>query len=244
MKIKWGVLLMALFVLAGCANRNLDIAEYQKKGKIILGTNAQLEPFSYYKDGAISGIDINIAKKVARKLNVELEIKDMNFESLKDNLLEKNIDFVIGGISKENKNFIDMGISDSYYETEQVAVVLRTGSVSSMEDLKGMTVGIQKGRIEIEEAERITKADIREYNTGAAALLDLKDRKIDAVIFDEEAAEIWEKDNPDVKILEEIKDEEYVVMMREGESELKKVVNEVINEMKMNGELEEENYAY
>lgn len=244
MKLRIILISMCLFLLSGCANRNMNISQYQKKGKIVLGTNAQIEPFSYYKDGVISGIDINIAKKVANKLNVELEIKDMSFESLKDNLLEKNIDFAIGGISNKNKNFAEMGLSESYYFTEQVMVVLKSGTISTVKDLKGKTIGIQKGRLDMGDMENITKSEVKEYNTGAAALLDLKNRKIDAVIFDKETAEIWVKDNPDIKIADKIETEEYVVMVRDGENEFKNIINEVIEEMKFNGELGEENYAY
>ena len=233
MNSKLAMFIAFLFILSGCTNTNLNISDYQKKEKIVLGTNAQIEPFSYYENGNITGIDINIAQKVADRLGVSLEIKDMNFESLQTNLANHKIDFIISAVSKNNDDTIQLGLSDTYYNSEQVVIILKNGDINSIKDLKDKTVGIPKGRFDIEEAKRLTSAEIEEYNTGVSALIDLKDKKLDAVIFDKKSAEIWQNQNPDIKILDKIKDEEYVAVVREGEQELKKVINEVIKEFKL-----------
>jgi len=233
MNSKLTVLIAFLFILSGCTNKNLNISDYQKKEKIVLGTNAQIEPFSYYENGNITGIDINIAQKVADRLGVSLEIKDMSFESLEKNLINHKIDFILSAVSKNNDDTIELGLSDTYYTSEQVVIVLKNADINSIKDLKDKNVAIPKGRFDIEEAKRLTNAEVEEYNTGVSALIDLKDKKLDAVIFDKKSAEIWQNQNPDIKILDKIKDEEYVAVVREGEQDLKKIINEVIKEFNL-----------
>ena len=50
---------------------------------IIMGTNAEFEPFEYRENGTdIVGFDVEIAQKIADKLGKELKIEDMAFDSL------------------------------------------------------------------------------------------------------------------------------------------------------------------
>ena len=47
-----------------------------------MSTNAEFEPFEYRDGNDIVGIDIDISKKIAEKLGVELEVESIEFDSL------------------------------------------------------------------------------------------------------------------------------------------------------------------
>ena len=53
-----------------------------KEDELILVTEAGFAPYEYYKSGNIVGVDIDIAKKIAEKLNKKLVIKDVAFDSI------------------------------------------------------------------------------------------------------------------------------------------------------------------
>ena len=57
------------------------VAAIKEKGKVVMVTNAEFEPFEYKENDEIVGIDAEIAQKIAEKLGVELEITDIAFDS-------------------------------------------------------------------------------------------------------------------------------------------------------------------
>jgi len=59
------------------------IDEIKSRGKLIMGTSADWPLFEYVdKQGNIVGIDVEIAKRIAESIGVQLEIKDMKFVAL------------------------------------------------------------------------------------------------------------------------------------------------------------------
>lgn len=63
-----------------------SLEEIKEKGVLVIGTSADFPPYEFHAtiDGkdTIVGMDIEIAKKIAEDIGVELEIKDMQFDSL------------------------------------------------------------------------------------------------------------------------------------------------------------------
>ncbi len=48
----------------------------------MVGTSADWSPYEYVEDGKIVGIDVDIARKIAERLGVGLEVRDMKFSAL------------------------------------------------------------------------------------------------------------------------------------------------------------------
>ena len=47
-----------------------------------MATNAAFEPYEYYEEGKIVGIDVDLAQAIADKLGMELVINDMDFDAI------------------------------------------------------------------------------------------------------------------------------------------------------------------
>lgn len=101
-----------------------EIEDYTADGKIVLGTNAEFEPFEYRDDnGDVVGFDIEIAKRIAADLGKELVIDDMAFDSLVAALQTGKVDFVAAGMSNTEDRRKNVDFSDDYYIASQVIVV-------------------------------------------------------------------------------------------------------------------------
>jgi len=62
----------------------------KKRGKLILGTSADWPPYEYVEGGQIVGIDVEIAKRIANALGVQLEIRESGeMERLINSWVEK-----------------------------------------------------------------------------------------------------------------------------------------------------------
>lgn len=94
-------------------------------GTLRFGTCAQVEPFSFKRDGEIVGFDIELVHYIARKLNMNVEIIDMDFMEMIPALLANKVD-MIGAcitISPERKKLVTF--SEPYYYGGIVATVMK-----------------------------------------------------------------------------------------------------------------------
>lgn len=94
-------------------------------GKLVMGTNATFEPYEYIEGGEITGIDAEFAKAICDMLGYELEIQDMEFDSLIVAVQGHKVDFAMAGmtVTEERLQYIDF--TDSYCTGVQVVIVAK-----------------------------------------------------------------------------------------------------------------------
>ncbi|MGN0595636.1 MAG: transporter substrate-binding domain-containing protein [Hominimerdicola sp.] len=131
------------------------------------------------------------------------------------------------------------------------AMMLMTGcgvpenTVHSSDDLKNKTIGVQIGTTGCTMAEDVEGAKVEKYSKGADAIQALKQGKVDAVIIDQQPAEVFVSKNDDLKILEEsFAEEEYAIAIKLGNTELQEQINGALKELEEDGTLDSirENY--
>ena len=91
--------------------------------------------------------------------------------------------------------------------------------VSSVDDLKDLTIGVQTGTTGDSYASDAVASDsqMKRYNKGADAIQALKTGKIDAVVIDSLPAQKFVDANDDLKIVENIwEPEEYAICLKKG----------------------------
>lgn len=246
------VLTMGLFV--GCGNSatkttdaSTQTAEASPKNSteptnsdnvIVMGTNAEFEPFEYRDGLDIVGFDVEIAKAVANKLGKELKIEDMAFDSLIMGLNNDKMDFIAAGMTATEERAQQVDFSDSYFKSKQVIIVKADNTaIASADDLVGKSVGVQLGTtgdLFVSGTEGVTVVQVKK---GTQAVMDLQNGKVDAVVIDEEPAKKMIAGKTDVKILEvPFIEEEYAIAVKKGNTELLNTINETIEELKANGE--------
>ena len=87
-----GLTSMMAFGFVGCGN-NAEKAEnnnvlnsIKESGKLVVGLSADYAPYEFHviEDGQdkIVGFDVSLAEEIADELDVELEIKEMDFDAL------------------------------------------------------------------------------------------------------------------------------------------------------------------
>ena len=96
---------------------------------IIMGTNAEFEPFEYRQGETIVGLDIELAHEIANDFEKNLKIEDMNFDSLIGALSSGKIDMIIAGMTVTDERKESVDFSDSYYTSKQVIIVRQSSNV-------------------------------------------------------------------------------------------------------------------
>ncbi len=226
-----------------------DVEKIKKRGKLIVGTSADFPPFEFVdeKTNGIVGFDIDIAKAIAEKLGVQLEVKDIKFDALIPALQNGEIDMIIAGmtITEERAKVVDF--SEPYFEADQAVLVKADNEeIKSADDLAGKKIGVQSGTTgelwvdeNLVKAGKVSEDNVKRYNKFIEAILALKKGDVDAVVIDKPVAEAYAKTEGDVKVTFIIKTgEQYGIAVRKG-SDLLPIVNEVLKELKDSGKLDQ-----
>ena len=215
----------------------------KENGKLIVGLSADYAPYEFHiinesGEDEIVGFDVEIAKEIAKDMGVELEIQDMDFDSLVAGVPAGKIDLVISGMTPtdERKEVVDF--SDIYYVAEHGFIVKAENKdkYKTFEDLKGQKVGAQMGAIQADIAEeKIPEADLQLLSNVNDLVLGLKSGKIEALVVELPVAEMIVKNNPELVIGEEkAKDSEggSAIGLQKGQQALLDSVNGTIKRIK------------
>ncbi len=225
------ILLLTLCIfLTGCS--------FRSDGSLILTTEAGFAPYEYYSGGSVVGIDIDIAQKIAERLNKKLIIRDVAFDSIISEVKTGKSDIGAAGISYTPEREKEVSFTINYASSKQIIVVKKDSDIKSPDDLKGK-VAVQLGSVaDTFLTEENYNVEIVREKKFLAAIQDLKDGKVNAVVMDELPATKLITD--ELIILEEpLLVDNYGMVVSKENTELLKVCNEVISEMLANGEIDE-----
>lgn len=129
------------FILTCLAIFNLQAAS----DHFIVGTNSEFPPFSFLEDGKLTGFDIDIAKEVARRLDKEIEFRDMPFDALIPELALNRVDFVAAGISITEERAKRVNFTRSYLNDDPLVVFTVGSNKLRIDDLQGKNVVVVEG---------------------------------------------------------------------------------------------------
>lgn len=221
------------------------VAAIKERGKVIMVTNAEFEPFEFKENDEIVGIDAEIAKKIAEKLEVELEITDIAFDSCVPSVQGGKADFAAAGMTITEDRLKNVDFSDNYFNASQMIIVGIDSDIQGREDLNGKVVGVQQGTTgdvyctDEKKENDIEVAEVKRYGKGMDAVSDLINGRVDAVVIDNFPADKLVAKNADriQKLDEALTEEEYAIAVAQG-SNLKDLINEVLAELNESGEMD------
>lgn len=213
------------------------VDKIKKSGKLVLGTSPDYPPYEFINGkNEIVGFDIEIAKELAKDLGVKLEIKDMKFDGLLAALQSGNVDIVLAGMTPTDERKQNVDFSKIYYTSLQ-GIVVRTedkDKYNSLDALAGKKIGVQKGSIQEDLAkEQIKNADIKALGKVTDIMLELKNKKVDAIVVEKPVAEAYVSKNPDLSIpavtVTQSEENGSAVAVKKGSSDLIEALNKSLD---------------
>ena len=216
--------------------------EYIKlRGSINVSTNAEFEPFEYKEGNEFVGIDLDIAREIARKLGVNININDVSYSALPLEISRGTCDFIIAAMSYSEEKAQNMDFSDPYFEANQVIIVSENSDIKSGADLHNKKIGVHLGTTgDTYCTSNLKDCEINRYNNGSEAVLDLSNGRIDAVVIDNFPAIKLSEKNPETKILDGyLFKEEYRIAVPKGDKEFLEFINTSLQELKRDGTIEQ-----
>lgn len=245
-----------LFVVLGLASgcsasaSGGDLSKIVSSKTLVVGTNAEYAPFEYIdsKTMKAAGFDIDFANLIADQIeqdySIELNvtIKNMDFDSLIGSMNTDQIDFIAAAFSITDERKETLLFSDVYYQAKTVLVVKDSvTSYTSTDDLKNLKIGSQLGTVQSGMAGSYSDS------TTSIASLDslitmLKNDNIDALMVEDAVGSNIVNKNTGLKVIDTLAfddDGGYGIATNKGNDDLITLINKVITTNTTSGKLDE-----
>src|SRR5215212_8355017 len=232
------IFLLLLFLPLPCFAQTA-LERVRQNGELRVGTDATYPPFESAEGGVFEGFDIDLAKAIARELGVKARFINSGFDGIFPALQNGTFDAVMSSVTITPERSASMLFSDPYYDSGQlIAVGEQTQGISSPDDLKGKRVGVQINTTAQYELEKREGVDVAKYNTIDLALLDLRNRRIDAVVGDAPVLKymIFQSFRELKTVGRRFTDETFGIALAQGSEDLRDAINAALRRIKETGE--------
>lgn len=233
MKKKYILLFICgLFILTGCGKRNSN--------ELIMVTEAGFAPYEYYENSEVVGVDVDIAREIAKEMGKTLVIKDIAFDSIINEVKTGKADFGAAGISYSEERAKNVDFSINYAVSKQVVIVKNDSSITDINSIGNKKIAVQLGSVaDTFVTDEYDEATIVRQKKYLAAIEDLKVGKVDCVVMDELPAKEIVNSNTGIKILNgALTNDSYGMVVKKGNKELLEVINKVLNRLSSDGSID------
>lgn len=159
---------------------------------LIVGTNAEYQPFSFVKDGQIVGFDIDLVHELARRMGKELVIKDMAFTTLLPELQMGKLHVVATGISPTPERAQAVLFLEPHHTGDPLLLISpKNAPITSVHDLMSKTVIVNEGFTADNYISKLEGESLHVLRlpTVADAFLTLKSGRADVYILAQSAVQ-------------------------------------------------------
>lgn len=229
-------------------NKKTKLEEIKSSGKLILGTSADYAPYEFHinvngKD-TIVGFDIEIAKEIAKDLGVELEIRDMKFDTLTAALQAGTIDMAISGMNPTPERQKAVDFSDIYYKAEHGIIIKadKKDVYKTKGDFKGKNVGAQKGTIQQDLIiDQMKESIFKGLGKVPDLIMELKSGNSEAIVMEIPVADAIAKANKEFYVIQapgfelDVTEQGSAIAMPKNSPELVEAVNKTLARLQKDG---------
>ena len=211
----------------------------EKDNSLKMITEATFPPYEFLRGQEIAGIDVEICRAVAKKLNRPFKAETVDFDSVIPAVISGKADLAAAGITvtEDRKKNVDFSIP--YVKTGIVVIYKKSNPFKNIEQLKGKKIGVQGGTTSETFVLEQLKQEPERSKSPAEAVAALKSGRVEFVIADIDPAKNCVKGEADLALSDFITSEEYAVAIRKGQPEMLKTIDETITELKASGQLDQ-----
>ena len=211
--------------------------------KIVVGLDDNFPPMGFRDEkNELVGFDIDMARESAKRLNIEVEFKPIDWNAKEAELKGKRVDALWNGLTITDERKQNISFSSPYMENHQI-IVVKTGSpIKAKADLATKVVGVQDGSSAVDavqkDAELAAKfKELKKFGDNVTALMDLSAGRLDAVVVDEVVGRYYVAKKPTEYVVldDNFGTEEYGVGFRKDETALVAAFDKALGEMKADG---------
>lgn len=205
-----------------------------------VGTNAAYPPFEFIDEqNKIAGFDMDLIDALSKKVGFEYKIVNMSFDGLIPALKAGKIDAVAAAMSATSERIKAVSFTKPYYTTENLFIKqAKNGDLTSKQNLEGKKIAVQLGTVQEIAARTIKGVKVMANEDIFAAIMALKNGKVDAVLVDSSIGYGYLNKNKDLaEFLKEPDGSEgfSIAFDKDKHTDLIAKINQAVEELKNDG---------
>lgn len=236
-------LALAALAVTGTAHAQSALDDVLKAKTIKIAVPTDYPPYGFVGiDLQPQGLDIDMAKLIADKLGVKLQMVPVISGNRIPYVQTKQVHLVISTLGKNAEREKVIDFTHAYSPFFQAVYGPKSLSIKSFADLGGKTIAVAKGAMEEQELVKVGPAsmDFKRYEDQAASTAAFVAGQTQLIATSVSNAGLMAQKNPqlgaELKLL--IKDSPNFIGMAKGEAALRAKVNEIIVAAKADGTLD------
>ncbi|MBQ3270256.1 MAG: cysteine ABC transporter substrate-binding protein [Clostridia bacterium] len=187
---------LASAALADAQARTLD--EIKESGKLVIGVFSDKKPFGYVdENGDYQGYDVYFARRLAKDLDVALELVSVDAPNRVEYLTSAKVDVILANftVTPERAEVVDFALP--YMKVALGVVSPDAALITSIEDLRGKTLIVSKGTTaETWFTANEPEVNLLKFDTYTETFNALLDGRGDALSTDNTEVLAWAIENP------------------------------------------------
>ena len=255
--------LAAIAALAGCGSTGgntaatteaastaaaADAASLVTEGKLTVGTSPDFPPFENLENDEYVGLDMDLAKALADKLGLELEIKSLNFDAIVPAVAAGGqVDLGLSGITIEPEREEQVNFSDPYYIDDLGIVAMKDNADVTADtytaalNQAGVVIAVQSGTTgESYAQENFPNATTQPFTNATDCFAQMQAGNATAVVTNKAvAAKMVADAYTNAQVIKEIATgEEYGIAINKDNADLLAKVNDALQALTDDGTMD------
>ena len=216
-------------------------------GKLTIATSPDYPPFENLENGEYVGLDIEIAKALAKELGLEAEFKTLQFDAIIPAIAAGGqADMGISGFSVDPERAKEIDFTSSYYIDDQAIAVMNDSAITDANadaelNKEGITIAVQSGTTgEAYVQENYPTATVQAYGNSTDAFAAMQSGQANAVCTNKAVVEAMLADAyKDAKVVKSIATgEEYAIVVSKDNAALTAALNDALAKLKADGTID------
>lgn len=227
-------------IVAAALIASFSVTSHASAETMTVGAYPSNPPWEFKTEtGAFEGFEMDVARGVAERLGMDVEVQDMGFQALFAATSSGRIDFAISSISITNERLQNQSFTQPYYDSDGTVVGREESDIDSLDMLDGKVIGVVAGTTGEAWAnanrDELGITEIRSYNAQQDLLLDVRNGRVDGGAGEIAGFQYAMTQMPGLKILVRIPTGERFAMMARKDHPLLERANDAVSAMKEDG---------
>lgn len=238
------VIILSMICVLGIS---MNVRAHEKR-TLTVGTNAEYAPFDYLdENGNITGFDIDLIEAIAKSQDIEIVWRDLPFDSLIGSMEAGDLDVIAAAIGPTSERKKSVDFSDVYYTGSQSIICKKGNDIKTFKDLAGLKVAVLEGSIadliasgENQDYGIVEDAQVVRFKNASSAVMELLNGGVDATLIDSIMAENFCRQTEGLmQTVVKGTENDSVFCVQKGNSEMLKIINAGLAEIRENGTYDE-----
>lgn len=169
-------------------------AELNHKGELTIGLEGTYSPYSYRKNGKLTGFEVDLGKAIAKQMGLKAKFVPTKWDSLVAGLGSQKYDVVMNDITQTPERAKKYNFSTPYIKSRFALIVPKGSSIKNLNDIKGKKVAAGTGTNNAQVVKKY-HGDLTPNGDFSSSLAMVKQHRAAATVNSREAYYAYAKSN-------------------------------------------------